>query len=1680
MQLSIMRCLFFKSTTDQLLLCVFSGLLWVVTNCNKMELNMTNTAESKTIKENNPLLISSPSPLNVEKVDVVTQNESSITLQWNKFDDISTYRLEIGGEHINMNGTSGEPVVLVASGLTAGRRYSFTLFTVLNELYSSGYSFTAVTAPPDTERFEHITQNETSITLQWTKVEEINTYTLRYNNTEVNITHSEGSGTYTVSGLTRTTRYNFTLFTVFDYATSRGKNITAVTAPPDTGNFEHITQNETSITLQWTKVEEINTYTLRYNNTEVNITHSEGSGTYTVSGLTRTTRYNFTLFTVFDYATSRGKTITAVTAPPDTGNFEHITQNETSITLQWTKVEEINTYTLRYNNTEVNITHSEGSGTYTVSGLTRTTRYNFTLFTVFDYATSRGKNITAVTAPPDTGNFEHITQNETSITLQWTKVEEINTYTLRYNNTEVNITHSEGSGTYTVSGLTRTTRYNFTLFTVFDYATSRGKNITAVTAPPDTGNFEHITQNETSITLQWTKVEEINTYTLRYNNTEVNITHSEGSGTYTVSGLTRTTRYNFTLFTVFDYATSRGKNITAVTAPPDTGNFEHITQNETSITLQWTKVEEINTYTLRYNNTEVNITHSEGSGTYTVSGLTRTTRYNFTLFTVFDYATSRGKTITAVTAPPDTGNFEHITQNETSITLQWTKVEEINTYTLRYNNTEVNITHSEGSGTYTVSGLTRTTRYNFTLFTVFDYATSRGKNITAVTAPPDTGNFEHITQNETSITLQWTKVEEINTYTLRYNNTEVNITHSEGSGTYTVSGLTSATRYNFTLFTVFDNATSRGKTITAVTAPPDTGNFEHITQNETSITLQWTKVEEINTYTLRYNNTEVNITHSEGSGTYTVSGLTRTTRYNFTLLTVFDYAPSRGKNITAVTAPHDTERFEHITQNETSITLQWTKVEEINTYTLRYNDKEVNITHSEGSGTYTVSGLTSATRYNFTLFTVFDYAPSRGKTITAVTVPETPADFKTIGQNETSITLQWKGVTNVQEYIVSFNGLEKNFSQTTENVTHIISNLESGTRYNFRLLSVFDYARSSGANLTAPTVPPKVSSVSVTERFLDRATLELNDANKGWKYKAVVNDPDAVVNENNFKNIVSFSVTNLKPGSEYSFSVTTTFSGLNSTPHPGVIVTTIDCSSVTWHVTNSSIQGTVEGLFSKATASYESKTHISPVGKSVSFKDLHPGATYEISLEYNLSSKLLPQCSIKLPIIPPSVTARCSYWASGYGTGISWDTPCGVWTAVEVHINGKTFLVDRKESQLTVKGLQPARRYEVSFISKLVTEFGNRSSEPSFIICSTDNRGVIAGSVLGVLLFCVLIGVIVLIVLKRPDIIRRKKSLLSGSKESYSKGKIISVANFPDHFYQLSLDENRGFSLEYESLAPVGLDQTRKAATLPENTEKNRFTNILPYDWSRVKLNTSCPNDTLDYINANYIQGYNSSREYIASQGPLPSTVRDFWRMVWEQKVKRIVMVTNCIEAGRIKCEQYWPEDNKPRCYGELIISKTSEDMESNWTLREFRVKHTNDSEERTVKHFHFTAWPDHGVPQGTEVLIHFRRLVRQHIESAGSKAPTVVHCSAGVGRTGTIIALDVLLQQLEREQAVDINNFVHKMRRHRSHMVQTESQYVFLHQCIMDTLQPLAKEENIYENDDLIYVNATALRQLR
>ncbi|KAK1881820.1 Receptor-type tyrosine-protein phosphatase H [Dissostichus eleginoides] len=1206
--------------------------------------------------------------------------------------------------------------------------------------------------------------------------------------------------------------------------------------------------------------------------------------------------------------------------------------------------------------------------------------------------------------------------------------------------------------------------------------TTSSTTLTTTKNPPaDVENVNVMSQTEGSITLIWEKVEtNISTYFLEYEN-EGNYEKEfidaavEGTSvTHVVTSLRNATKYNFTLITSLNGINSSGYRFEAATAPRNAEGFRTVTQTETSITLRWDKVDDILNYTLVFNGKEIIVTATaDPEVKHTISTLTSGTKYNFQLFTVFEDVRSSGVNLTAVTAPLSAGGFRTVTQTETSITLRWDKVDDILNYTLVFNGNEINVTATaDPEVKHTIPDLTSGTKYNFQLFTVFEDVKSTGVNLTAVTAPLNAEDFRSVEQNETSISLRWDKVDDILNYILVLDGEEINVTASaDPEVKHTIPDLTSGTKYNFQLFTVFEYVKSTGVNLTAVTAPLSAGGFRTVTQNETSITLRWDKVDDILHYTLGLDGTETNVTASDETEVkHTIPDLTNGTKYNFQLFTVFEYAKSTGVNLTAVTAPRNAEGFRSFTQTETSITLRWENVDTILNYKLVINGKEINVPASDATEVkHTIPDLTNGTKYNFQLFSVFEYAKSTGVNLTAVT------DVRSTGVNHNAVTAP----RNAEE----LESVGQNETKGLDKVKYAISDLTSGTKYNFSLLTVFENVKSTGVNYFADTVPSTVDSVNVTERSVTNITLMWQRMKNDWDYRLEINGENETILQSRTMDEVSHSIPNLEPGTEYPFRVITLFSGLSSIAYEGFTVTGIDCANGIWHVTTSSIQGTVRGLFSSADASNTSTTINGSTGNSiVSFSGLYPGATYKVTLQYEKNDTTFEQCRHTVTIVPPYLSARCEYSAAGYSMSIIWNKPEGVWTSVEVNVTGKT-----------PKKLENGeQKYEVSIAS---VSGDVRSYEPLVFSCLTDPRGVIAGSFFAVLIFAVLVCLVVFIFLKRPDIISRKKQFIGGSRQSKEKRKAIPVAKFPDHFYQLGVDENRGFSQEYESLIPVGTDQTRNAATLPENKPRNRFNNVLPYDWCRVKLATPNPNGNSDYINASYMPGYNSSKDYIACQGPLPTTVNDFWRMIWEQRVRGIVMVTNCTEGGRTKCEQYWPADSKPVPHGELIVTLRSEQQEPDWTLREFRVKNRNNSEERTVKHFHFNAWPDHGVPQGTEVLIQFRGLVRRHIERDGAGAPTVVHCSAGVGRTGTIMALDVLLQQLEKERAVGINGFVHKMRLSRQHMVQTESQYVFLHHCIMDCLQPHENteeniyentEENIYENEDMIYANATALREFR
>ncbi|KAI6178884.1 Protein-tyrosine-phosphatase [Aphelenchoides besseyi] len=286
----------------------------------------------------------------------------------------------------------------------------------------------------------------------------------------------------------------------------------------------------------------------------------------------------------------------------------------------------------------------------------------------------------------------------------------------------------------------------------------------------------------------------------------------------------------------------------------------------------------------------------------------------------------------------------------------------------------------------------------------------------------------------------------------------------------------------------------------------------------------------------------------------------------------------------------------------------------------------------------------------------------------------------------------------------------------------------------------------------------------------------------------------------------------------------------------------------------------------------------------------------------------------------------------------------------------------------------------------------------------------------------------------------------------------VRVSDFSEHFRLMSADSDYLFSTEYEEFRFVGNGQTCIAAELGPNRAKNRFTNILPYDHSRVKLMTADDEDGSDYINASFISGFNSRREFIAAQGPLPSTRDHFWKVVWEQECPAIVALTKCVEKGRDKCHRYWPDANQPTVlYMDIEVTLLNEALEyDEYTIRQFRLVNLAEPNQpaRIVIHFHFQAWPDFGAPDHPVGIVNFLRLFRTRLPPSPLNRPTVVHCSAGVGRSGTFIALDRLVQTIPTGRPLDVFGTVYEMRQERCQMVQNESQYIFIHVCLLYVLQ--------------------------
>ncbi|KAK1888911.1 Tyrosine-protein phosphatase non-receptor type 14 [Dissostichus eleginoides] len=282
---------------------------------------------------------------------------------------------------------------------------------------------------------------------------------------------------------------------------------------------------------------------------------------------------------------------------------------------------------------------------------------------------------------------------------------------------------------------------------------------------------------------------------------------------------------------------------------------------------------------------------------------------------------------------------------------------------------------------------------------------------------------------------------------------------------------------------------------------------------------------------------------------------------------------------------------------------------------------------------------------------------------------------------------------------------------------------------------------------------------------------------------------------------------------------------------------------------------------------------------------------------------------------------------------------------------------------------------------------------------------------------------------------------------------------------ELKLEEERVFT-EYEQVPKKRTDCVLTTATLPENTERNRFRDVVPYEENRVELVPNKENNT-GYINASHIKVMIRGEEwhYIATQGPLANTCADFWQMVWEQGVNVIAMVTAEEEGGRPKSHRYWPKlgsKHNSATHGKFKVTTKFRTDSGCYATTGLKVKHLLSGQERTVWHLQYTDWPEQGCPEYVQGFLSYLeeiQSVRRHTNSMldTSKSlnpPVVVHCSAGVGRTGVVILTELMISCLEHNEPVEVPTMLSELRQQRMLMVQTISQYKFVYQVLIQFLK--------------------------
>ncbi|XP_026058841.1 receptor-type tyrosine-protein phosphatase eta isoform X7 [Carassius auratus] len=1621
----------------------------------------------------------------IRNLSVANITISSVFLTWEEaIGNRSFFKLHRTDDKTN---TTTNNTSYNITGLTAGVSYTFCISAVAADQSTEGETvcISQFTKPDVIRNLSVANITISSVFLTWEEaIGNRSFFKLHRTDDKTNTTTNNTS--YNITGLTAGVSYTFCISAVAADQSTEGETvcISQFTKPDVIRNLSVANITTSSVFLTWEEAFGNRSF-FKLHRTDDKTNKTTNNTSYNITGLTAGVNYTFCISAVAADQSTEGETvcISQFTKPYVIRNLSVANITTSSVFLTWEEAFGNRSF-FKLHRTDDKTNKTTNNTSYNITGLTAGVNYTFCISAVAADQSTEGETvcISQFTKPDVIRNLSVANITTSSVFLTWEEAFGNRSF-FKLHRTDDKTNKTTNNTSYNITGLTAGVSYTFCISAVAADQSTEGETvcISQFTKPDVIRNLSVANITTSSVFLTWEEAFGNRSF-FKLHRTDDKTNKTTNNTSYNITGLTAGVNYTFCISAVAADQSTEGETvcISQFTKPDVIRNLSVANITTSSVFLTWDKAFGNRSF-FKLHRTDDKTNKTTNNTSYNITGLTAGVNYTFCISAVAADQSTEGETvcISQFTKPDVIRNLSVANITISSVFLTWDEAFGNRSF-FKLHRTGDKTNKTTNNTSYNITDLTAGDSYTFCISAVAADQSTEGEPvcISQCTKPDVIRNLSVANITTSSVFLTWDKAFGNRSF-FKLHRTDDKTNKTTNNTSYNITDLTAGVNYTFCISAVAADQSTEGETvcISQFTMPDVIRNLSVANITTSSVFLKWDEAFGNRSF-FKLHRTDDKTNKTTNNTSYNITDLTAGVNYTFCISAVAADQSTEGETvcISQFTKPDVIRNLSVANITTSSVFLTWDEpVGNRSFFKVHRTDDKTNKTTNNTS--YNITDLTAGVSYTFCISAVAADQSTEGETvcISKFTKPDVIRNLRVNYITTSSVFLTWNEPIGNRSFFKLHRSDDKTH-KTTNNTSYNITGLTAGVSYTFCISAVAADQSTEGEPvcISQCTKPDVIRNLSVANITTSSVFLTWDEP-VGNRYFFKVHRTDDKTNKTT--NNTSYNITGLTAGVNYTFCISAVAAD-QSTEGEAVCISQFTKPNRIINLTVSEITTSSVCLtwdepvgnrsFFKIQWMGDKTNGGSTTGSSYNITGLTAGVNFTLNItavaaDNSTEGESVLTSKYTKPDVIMNLTAVDITTSSIF---LNWTKPNGQSSRYRVEYENKN--VTTENTSIKITDLIPGAQYTFKVFAVAadnVTE-GRANQILLYTNSPPNNTPMIVGVVLAVICFLFIITLILFFYSRRQT----KKQCPDIPIQTISNKVNIGlrIEDYEEHFKQKHKDSNCGFAEEYEELKTVGIAQSKNIALAVENKPKNRYSNVLPYDASRVKLSV-CGSPFDDYINANYIPGYNSRKEFIAAQGPLPVTVNEFWRMVWEKNVFTIVMLTRCNEMGRVKCEKYWPSGTNH--YQNISVTTTSEiDLES-WTIRDFRIKNVKTAETRYVRQFHFTAWPDHGVPQTTEVLIDFRHLVREHMDQYSRHSPTVVHCSAGVGRTGTFIAIDHLTFQIERDSMVDIYGIVNDMRIHRPLMVQTEEQYVYLHQCAYDIIR-----SRTGTNVDLIYQNAEAI----